>query len=94
MVPAINAVFHKSLIIFGFSSIPTINNRKLIPRLPNDSKLVFPCNKLGKKILISVPARIYQIIIGCLSAFIIPNVIRTAQITIDNAKNICSDTVI
>lgn len=42
ILPAINAVFPRSLIIFGLSSIPTINNRKLIPKLPNDSKLVFP----------------------------------------------------
>jgi hypothetical protein len=94
IVPALNAVLPRSFMMVGFSSIPTINNRKLIPKFPKDSKLVFPCSKLGKKILISVPARIYQIIIGCLSAFIIPKVTRTVQSTIDNAKNICSDTVI
>ena len=80
-----------SLMILGFNSIPTINNRKLIPRFPNDSKLAFPCNNVGKIRLIAVPARIYQIIIGCFKTFMIPRETKTTHITSDNARNICSD---
>lgn len=83
--------FQSSLIIVGLSSIPTINNRKLIHKFPKDSKFVFPCNKEGKNRLIAVPAKIYHIIIGCLSTFIIHKEITTTQITNESAKNIDSD---
>lgn len=78
---AITEVFHRSFMSSGFSSIHTINNRKLTHMFAKfwNSGLLF--SKLGKNILIAVPAIIYQMIIGCLSNFIIRSAISTAQIT-------------
>jgi len=87
---AISAVFPRSFMIVGLSSIPTINSSKAIPKFPNDWKAVFACNNHGINKLIAVPAIIYQIIIGCLNAFIKPTLKSTIQITILSEINICS----
>lgn len=83
-------VFPRSLMIVGFSSIPTIKSNSAIPRFPNDWNAVLPPNNDGKKILIAVHARIYQIIIGCFSAFINQILMSTIPITILNEVNTCS----
>lgn len=74
---AINELFPRSLIILGLSSIPTIKSKKLIPIFENDWNAVLPWSNPGKKILINVPAIIYQIIIGWRKSFIIPIVTST-----------------
>ncbi len=85
-------LFPISLISDGFNSIPTINKRNAIPIFAKAWKLSFPCKTLGNNIVNAVPAIIYQIIIGCFKAFIIPNVTRTTASIIANAQKICSDT--
>jgi hypothetical protein len=87
---AISDVLPKSLIIVGFNSIPTINNSKAIPKFPNDSNAVFACNNHGTKRLIAIPAIIYQIIIGCFNAFMIPTLSSTIPITIPSEVKNCS----
>ncbi|MEI7919930.1 MAG: hypothetical protein WCH65_07370 [bacterium] len=87
---AISDVFPISFIIEGLSSIPTINSNKHIHKFQKDWKAVFACNNDGINRLIAVPAIIYQIIIGCLNAFITPILTRTIPIIILNAVNICS----
>jgi len=87
---AINDVFPRSLMMVGLSSIPTINNSNAIHKFPNDWKAVFAWSKDGKKILIAVPAIIYQIIIGCFNAFIRPILNSTIPITILSDINTCS----
>lgn len=83
-------VLPKSLMIIGFNSIPTIKSSKAIPRFPNDWKAVFAWSNEGIKRLIAVPAIIYQIIIGCLNAFIMPMLMSTIQIIILSEINTCS----
>jgi hypothetical protein len=78
------------LIMVGFNSIPTIKSSKAIPKFPNDWNAVFACNNPGTKRLIAVPAIIYQMIIGCFNAFIIPTLKSTIQITILNEVKNCS----
>jgi len=87
---AINEVFPISLMIVGFNSIPTINNRSAIQIFPNDWNAVLPPNNDGKRMLIAVHARIYQIIIGCFMTFISPILTSTIPITILSDINSCS----
>ncbi len=87
---AMSEVFPRSLMIVGLSSIPTMKSSKAIPKFQNDWKAVFAWSNHGKNRLIAVPAIIYQIIIGCLSAFIKPTLKRTIQITILSEVNTCS----
>lgn len=82
ITPVVIADFHTSCMILGFSSSQTINNRKLIPILENISIEWVSWRSVGKKRLISVPAIIYPMIIGCLSIFIIPILTRTTPMTI------------
>jgi len=74
----------------GFSSIPTMNNSNAIHRFQNDWNAVFACNNDGIKILIAIPAMIYQIIIGCFKAFINPMLKSTIPMTILSDINTCS----
>jgi hypothetical protein len=88
---ATSELFHRSLMILGLSSIPTMKSKKLIPILENDWKAVLPCSNDGKKILMSVPAMMYQMIIGCLKSFIIPILRRTTPMMTLSEIKICSD---
>lgn len=83
-------VFPRSLMMVGFNSIPTIKSNSAIPRFPNDWNAVFACSNDGIKMLIAVPARIYQIIIGCLSNLIRPMLNSTTPMTMLNDVNTCS----
>ena len=87
---AISETLPRTLMMDGFISIPTIKSSNAIPIFPNDWNAVFACNNQGKKILMAVPAIIYQIIIGCLSAFKRPTLISTIPIMIASDTNICS----
>lgn len=89
-IHAINDVFPRSFIIVGFNSIPTIKSNNAIQRFPNDWNAVFPPNNDGKKMLIAVHARIYQIIIGCFNIFINPVLRSTIPITMPSDINTCS----
>gem|GEM_PF-3818243 len=74
------AVFQISLIIFGFNSNHTINNKNAIHILENVSIAKFSCKIFGTAILNIVPAIIYQIIIGCLKTLVTHMVIKTTHI--------------
>ena len=79
-----------SLMMSGLSSIPTINNRRLIQRLEKDWNATFLPITDGKNKLIITPVRIYPIIIGCFNIFIIHKTMRTIPMMILNDMNICS----
>lgn len=89
--PARNELLPRSLMILGLSSIPTMKSRKLMPIFENEWKASLPCRRPGKKMLISVPAMIYPIIIGCFNIFMMPIATSTIpRITLSEIK-ICSD---
>ena len=87
---AMSEFLPSSLMILGLSSIPTIKSRKLIPIFEKDWKALFTWSIHGRKMLMSVPAMIYPIIMGCLKIFMIPILRRTTQMMTLSEIKICS----
>ena len=66
-------------IVAGESSIQIIKSRKTIPTCEKLFKNSYFVKKLGNTKAITVPAKIYAMVVGCFKAFIIHRDRRTTQ---------------
>ena len=79
---------HNHWIVAGLNSVQIMNNRNTIHTWEKLFKNSYLLKKLGKINAITVHARIYAIIVGCFSAFMIQRESRTTpNITENDKKN-------